>query len=497
MRTLVAQLDRRPGLTGFAAFALVAAVARVADYAKPLGSDPAQFLYVGETVTRGGMPYADAAYNKGPLTALLFAAIDPVAGTSSAFVRATAVPFAALAALALAAYVAHHAGRWAGGLAGLLFAIMSGIDTYDAADVKTESYGVAPMFGALWMATRGGTAGAAGAGVLVACAALMNVAFVLIVPAVILELWLATPREERAGRFGAAAAAAAVPVVVVCVWLAAGGALDDALAQVGKQVSNSTTGRFGFLHAPLAGAGHAAAVTAATLPELRWRLPGSGLWMLAAIGCVAAARDPRLRRPALVLGVVMAATLLRVKAVHYEFVYHYYPALPAVCGAIALGIAALWPPRPYERVLLATLVLAFPVYYLVAKREGQLLRADPVERTATGYLTEPLAKFVRRSTRPDDPVYVASGRAEVYWRAERRSPTRYFDIHGLLTRNSLRERNRALSLHPPVAIVEVYPSDVDAALIRLINRHHYVRVYHRRNSSIWFRPDRAASVRPG
>ena len=106
-------------LAGFAAFALVSGVVRLADYAKPLSSD-------------------------------------------------SVVPFAALAALALAGYVAHHAGRAAGLVAGLGCAALSGLEAFEGAEVKTEQYGIAPVFGALWLATRSGSAATAGAGALTA-----------------------------------------------------------------------------------------------------------------------------------------------------------------------------------------------------------------------------------------------------------------------------------------------------------------------------------------
>ena len=59
---------RHAAAAGFAAFALVAAAARIADYQAPLSGDATQFLYVGETVANGGMPYADAAYSSSPMS---------------------------------------------------------------------------------------------------------------------------------------------------------------------------------------------------------------------------------------------------------------------------------------------------------------------------------------------------------------------------------------------------------------------------------------------
>src|SRR3954468_12098327 len=106
--------ERHLALSGLLAFALVAGIARGGNYEAPVIGDLGQFLYVGDVVAHGGAPYLDAAFNKGPLTALLFAAIAPLADSSTTVVRLSAVPFAAATALALAAYVARYAGRRAG-----------------------------------------------------------------------------------------------------------------------------------------------------------------------------------------------------------------------------------------------------------------------------------------------------------------------------------------------------------------------------------------------
>ena len=131
----------------------------------PLINDTGQYLYVGETMLDGGTPYVDAANNKGPVTYLLFALIELVSGTHPVARSARrCCVFAGLAALALAGYVAHYAGRAAGVVAGVTLALLAGAPALQGSDPNTEQFGIAPMVGAWYLATRGSARTAAAAG---------------------------------------------------------------------------------------------------------------------------------------------------------------------------------------------------------------------------------------------------------------------------------------------------------------------------------------------
>ena len=58
---------RHPGWVGLPFLLLLTGLARASAWRRPLGIDTGQYLYVGQTILDGGMPYADAANNKGPL----------------------------------------------------------------------------------------------------------------------------------------------------------------------------------------------------------------------------------------------------------------------------------------------------------------------------------------------------------------------------------------------------------------------------------------------
>ena len=146
----------------------------------------------------GGAPYADAADNKGPLTYLLFAGIRLVSGISTTGVRLTLVAFAALTALAVAAYVSRFAGRGAALVAGAACALLGSTPKLEGPDPNTEQYGVAPLAAAWWLSARGTVGSAAGAGALSAAGMLMNPGFAPVVLVVAIGLWFQGGSEQRA-----------------------------------------------------------------------------------------------------------------------------------------------------------------------------------------------------------------------------------------------------------------------------------------------------------
>jgi hypothetical protein len=478
---------------GFVAFGLVAALVRIGNYAAPLVSDSGQYLYVGHVVAHGGTPYLDAAYNKGPLTALLFAGVDQLAGHSVVLVHLLVVPFAAATALALAGYVAHYAGRTAGVFAGLTFAVFSALQRLDGAEGRTEQYGVAPAFGALWLATRRGGWAAAGAGALLACAVLINPALGLVAPAVALQLWLtaregreaeaAGARRRRAGSaLAAAAGGALVPVALACIWLAAAGGLRDMIIQVGGQVGDA----FGLTDITIGGA---APLALGRLP-FDADLPPVLLWALGIAGSALALRRPGLRAPAAVRGLVMVATLVRVKAPIYAGDYQYYPAVPAICGAIALGFAALPAMRPGYRAALTAVVLAPAVWTLAVHPQLDLLGREPVDRQPRGREIRGLARFLRAHTRPAGRIFVVGGHDDVYWLARRRAPTRFFDAFGINGAPAYpAQQRRDLLRHPPAAIVTVSPERAwkEKSVIPLLRTRRYHVAYVLARDVVWLR----------
>src|SRR5262245_25069203 len=188
-RSGLARAVAAPWLGALVLFAAIAAVTRPATFNAPLEYDPPLYLYGGNLILHGHTPYVDMIATKGPATYLLFALIRLVSGTSVVIIHLTLVLFAALTAAALMAYVARFAGMAVGFLAGVVFALFSATSDLEGYSSNTEQYGVAPMVGAWWLATRTEWWGTGLAGGLTAFAALMNPAFVVVAPFVAYELW--------------------------------------------------------------------------------------------------------------------------------------------------------------------------------------------------------------------------------------------------------------------------------------------------------------------
>ena len=482
---------RHRALTGFAAFTLIAALTRPESWQKPLASDTGQYLYVGQAIFQGGAPYVDAANNKGPVTFLLFGAIDAISGGHPWIVRAALILFAGAAALAVAAYVQQFAGRSAGAMAGVTMAVLAATAAMQGDDPNTEQFGVAPMAGAWYLATRGSGRASAGAGALTAAAALMNPAFALVLPFVAWELWRARGGPDRLRRFGVAAAGAATVAVPIAVWLAASGALDDFRRQVLGQASRATGDALSSGSLLQGSVVESSDASAQQVHGLRFLLdvPAGGLWVAALLGCAVALQDRRLRRAAIPAAIWIVLSWLRVKLAVYEFPHHYYTALPGIATGIAVGVAALWQQATSRRLALAAVVLVLASWPYVIAPQWQALAVAPWERFgpdspfAEQY---PVGDFVAANTAPTDRIQVAQGHAEVYWVADRRAPTPFFDV--TVVRQDpgyAAERERALLARPPKAIV-LMPQDVlERDLELLLEREPYRLAYDQRGALVW------------
>jgi 4-amino-4-deoxy-L-arabinose transferase-like glycosyltransferase len=469
---------RHPALAGLALFTAIAAVARIESWRAPILNDTGQYLYVAETLLDGGTPYVDAANNKGPVTYLLFALIKLISGTHPTLIRASLLLFAGLAALALAGYVAHFAGRAAGVVAGVTFALLAGTPALEGSDPNTEQFGVAPMAGAWYLATRGSARSSAAAGAVAASAVLMNPAFAVVLPFVGWELWRSAPAGRRR-RLLAAAGGAAALAAPIALWLLAAGALDDFQAQVlghAQRVSSPGTlsgGAYDDLSRRLHGV------------RFLVNVPAGGLWVAGLAACGIACQDRRLRAGAVPAALWIVVAWLRVKSATYEYPHHYYPALPGIAAGIALGLAAVWQPVPARRIALVVLVLTLAAWpYVVAPQWG----ASENSRRDRYREQYPVARFLSMATAESDRIFVPGLWSQLYWLSGRRAPTRFFDNYVHLERRSFAiERRRDLLTHPPRAIVQM-PGEVLGPEERsLLRREPYRLAYDLRGARVWLR----------
>jgi hypothetical protein len=442
-------------------------------------------LYGGDVILHGGTPYVDAALNKGPLTYVLFAALRPVVGRSEVAVRLSLLAFAILAALAITQYLRRAADSRTALVGGLAFAMFSGLAAFEGADPNLEQYAILPMALALWMASGRSATTAALTGALTAAVGLLSPDLLIpLGPAVMITLW---PRHPpRLGPYAAAVAGAAVLLTGVGAWLLAAGALPDLLNQV-PGTSGAPAGQHWLA------------------PSHLLDVPALGLWLVALLGAGVALTRPGLRRPAAVALLWILLVWARVKVGDHltndpEYPQHYYAALLGIALALALGLAATWQlahegralrPRVLRRRWLYELlvILALALAY-VAIPERDALRV-PVALRNLDYPwgdAYPLAAYVDRHTAPSARIYVTGSQPEVYWLADRFSPTRFFDIYPVFAHPAYEaERMRALRLHPPAAIVAMPGYGPEPDLAQLMRRLRYRRVFASAAGEVWQR----------
>ena len=507
----------------------LAALTRISSWRKPLATDSGQYLYIGDLILHGDTPYVDAVNNKGPMTYLLFAVIRLGAGTSMTAVRLALLAFAVLAAVALGAYVARVATREAGVLVAVSFALFAGLPAFQGDDPNTEQFGTPLVVVAWWLATHAGPRWALGAGAAVAAAVAMNPAFVIALPFVAFELWRArsgAPARERLRRLALGVAGGVALVAPILLWLLARGALDDMWDQVVRYASAVSDASFtrggvpagdpapgdatgaggdgGAGSGPVGGGGGEAEPREPFGPPgrtERWdfgafAMPARGLWIAGLAGLLVAGTDRRLRRAALPLLAWVIACWARVKGATYEFPHHYYPAVVGLAGGLGLGAARLVSlvPRPAAaRWALALVVLGLPLWQWVAVPEREALDYPAELRWGSAFesfaLAYPVAEFVRRHTEPDEPILVVATDPEVYWLADRRANTPYFDVFPILSdaRFAGARANDVIE-NPPAAIVAMPGAeDADPYFVDLLDLGEFPPAFDREGARVWLR----------
>ena len=466
---------RRNASAAYGALVLLVVAGRLAWFGAPPGGDLGQYMYMGGVVLDGGAPYADAANNKGPATFLLFALLRLVCGGSPDAVRLVLVLVAAVGAVAVGRIVAHHAGTAAGAVAAVAYALLSSAVAFEGGDPNNTQFGVVAMVGAWALATLSHRRAPFAAGATAAFAFWMNPAFGIALPFVAWELALSSQR--RVALRGGAAGAAVVSVVLLG-WMAATGVVNQMGMQVFGKVSRTV----------VAGGGAAEGAVAERSGPLSFvlELPEPPLWAAGLVACAIAARERRLRPLAVAAALWIALGWLRVEVAGYAFANQYVPVLAGIAMALALAIAAVWRDGLRERVAVAVLVLAVPVWSAVV--EPQLTAfALPVAQRGNP-LVDPVVDVVRDRTQPGDTVQMAESDAQVLWLADRRAPTRFFDSFGIGGRERyLAEWRALLEADPPDAVAALPDRLIDPALQALLDSGAYELVHDRDGARVWLR----------
>jgi hypothetical protein len=454
---------RGPGRTfgrDVALGAVLLVASRPSSWRRPLNRDLAQYLYAGTIVRHGGTPYRDVALNKGPAVFLIFAGVGKLTGTHSVRVRIVMTP-AAIASVAALRGLLGCLAPAAAPAGSLVFALLCSARSFEGDEPNTEVQGTAPALAACWAAARG--SGAA-SGIALAGAMLINPSFAYTAPALLLCL----PRTGRRGSAAAFAAALSGVLIAAAALLARRGALADAATQVltPARVNTGVGWRENFRYGR---AGDADFLT---------DVPGWPLWATALTGSAIGHTAPRTRRASRVAAAWVVGVWLRVKIDGYSYPHHFYPALPGLAAGIALGADAV-AGRVARPVGWLAAVVAAPLFAgLVAAPQLRALRAVPWQRPGVRVndgLAYAAAAYLADHSVSEDRIFVPGSEPAVLWLADRRAPSRLFDIYPLIHHEPyVAERERSVIEHPPqwVCAMPDTPSE-DPQLDLLMRSHPY------------------------
>jgi hypothetical protein len=270
--------------------------------------------------------------------------------------------------------------------------------------------------------------------------------------AAIAMVWLFRSPRRFPGRIGWAALGAAALFGATLFWLGLNGAVRDFVDQLftynaAYSADATVSGRW------------------QTIVDLCSSLGRSGILLPAVIGLLCAAvlavRRARWGMGPILL-VVMVDIPLEVVLIALPgraYPHYYLSALPVLAVAAAMMIAVLVAvtPRPLETVVagLVVLVMSFPA--LRSLRSS--LRATNSPSTASD-----LGRQLAATTEETDTVLVWGAEPEINFFANRPSPTRYFYQYAFYTpgyaaKPRIEEFERAIGQHPPAVIVDTSPAN--------------------------------------
>ena len=339
----------RPALRGAAVVALgvLWAAHLAACFRYPLGNDPAIFQFYGWAITQGEVPYVDFMDVNTPGILLLHWAYGRLAGFSD---TAFLVAVCTLSTLALAGAVRALRGHASAGAR--LLGAAAGLWAFVA--ITPWDRGQREIFqGILLLAALGTWRRPWVAGVLLGAAVTLKIA----VLGVLLPVGLVALALDRRRTF-VAAAFALVPIALCLLWVASAGAW-QAFWEI------QTT------YLPL----HRTQLTVPVLAALRPPLPR----VLIALGLAALLAARRGGVAALwLLGTALLSAVGIYLFQGHGWTYHLHVAVPLLCPAVALSVAALglerWAPA---LAVLPTVLAALTTVY---DHRAGLVRAEHIDR---------------------------------------------------------------------------------------------------------------------
>jgi hypothetical protein len=407
----------------------------------PLERDEGEYAYIAQRLLAGDVPYRDAFDQKPPGVFLAYAGAFAVLGESVESVHLFMYAWTAATAVALFGCVRLLAGALAAAFAVLVFAVASADPRLTANAANTEIFMLLPMVASLYCALRALEADSGvwwwvlcGALAVAACwfkqVAAANALYVAALPAA--DGLLRRPRAAPAQ-----VARATAGVALGAALLAAPGLLGFAVAGAWDPFVDSV-----ILHNLRYSQGNTLAEGARLLRHwLAWQAPALGVfWALAAVGLVVPKLAGR-RAWALLTGFCVTSAAGVCVGLHFR--PHYFiqalPALAALCGVV-LGAAGTWILARHRTAVaalglsaLAALAIAPPILANASIRGAGTPAA--ISRAIYGINPFPesleIGKYIRRTSGPEDRVYVIGSEPQILFYARRPSATRYIFFYPL------------------------------------------------------------------
>jgi hypothetical protein len=405
----------------------------------PLERDEGEYAYIAQRLLEGDVPYRDAFDQKPPAIFFAYAAAISLFGASVEGIHLFLYGWTAATALALFGCVRRRGGPLAAAFATLLFSVLSADPRLTGNAANTELFMLLPMVASVYCMLRAlespasiGWWVATGALAAAACwfkqVAVTNAIFVAAVPA-----WhFARPATRDLAALSRAwtglVAGAVITSAPILIGFAAVGAwrpFADAVFWHNLQYSQSV----GLVQG---------------LDMLRYRLteqaPSQAVcWVLAVLGLFVSRRGDGSAR-GLWCGWWVACALGASVGLYFR-PHYFFQALPALVALAGCFLGATG-----ERLLirggasagvalvaLALIVIAPPI----AANRSILFDAEPAEISRAIYGMNPfpesieIGRYIRRTSDPDDRVYIVGSEPQILFYAERASATRYIFFYPL------------------------------------------------------------------
>ena len=468
---------RRPGLWLLLALLAVAFLALPSLF-YPFGRDQAMFGYIGDRWLHGDLPYRDAWDIKPPGIFGVYALAQLIFGRDMGAIRALDL-VSTLATVVILFQLARRfasirAAAFGAGLFGAAY--FNDFNFWDSAQAESFAAPFAALYVLLLLEGRDRRSDwrLVAAGLCLGILALLKTTFILYVPLVIPVL-LPLLRDGVARRFGLralvlVAAGAIVPLGLLVLLFQAQGGVSYLVELLVAQKGYAN--------------GQLAALPAVFVERLLSFLIMHPLTTLLVIALGLGLRGKTIKaiadRPVLMTWLMLSLVLLVLQGRLYF--YHWLPVLPPLamlggyCLATRLRSLVLDPDRAHRRrnAIVAAVILLIPIV-------AEIGRFSPAASLATGRIDreQHLARFngifgfsalenaraadyLRRQSRPDETILVHGFEPDLYYQAERASPTRHLSSAPIigevqiplsLRRRWQIEQSRDARLRPPRFIV--------------------------------------------